>query len=90
MGTVGGVESVVFFLAVFPDGSLKANQGAGWTKVIGAAGTIPIGTWKLIKIESDESANTASVYIDGVLKGSCTMYAAPGKCHQSNRFCFRQ
>jgi hypothetical protein len=88
MGTVGGVESVVFFLAVFPDGSLKANQGAGWTKIIGAAGTIPIGTWKLIKIESDESANTASVYIDGVLKGSCTMYAAPASATNLTGFAF--
>lgn len=41
-----------------------------------------------MKIECDESANIASVYIDGVLKGTCSMYAAPANTTNLTGFAF--
>jgi hypothetical protein len=80
LGTVSGAENVVFYLAVFPDGSLKANEGAGFNKVIAAAGTFGISStspWKTIKIIADAAAHTASVEIDGTPTGiNCTTFPA--------------
>jgi hypothetical protein len=91
LGTVSGTENVVFYLAVLPDGSIKANQGAGFTIPVAPAGTIPISptsAWKTIRIDANESANTAAVYIDGVLSGNCTMFAAPASATNLTGFGF--
>lgn len=80
LGTVSGSENTIFYVAVMPDGSIKANQGGGFTVDIAPANTIERGSlsaWSLIKIEADESANIAKVYLDGILMGSCTMFPAP-------------
>jgi hypothetical protein len=94
MGTVSGAENVVFYLAVFPDGSIKANDhlgATGFDKLIAPAGTIPVGSsaaWKLIKIEANESADSAAVYVDGVYKATTTMFATPSTATNLTGFAF--
>jgi hypothetical protein len=91
LGTVTGVENVVFYAAVMSDGSIKANQGSGFTLSIAPANTIPVNStspWSLIKIEANESGNTASLYLDGVLKGNFTMFASPASATNLTGFGF--
>lgn len=59
----------VFRMAVFPDGVLKYYNGA-WHNIGAGTVSVPLDTWKAIKVVADASANTASVYVDGVLIGS--------------------
>lgn len=74
IGTVSGAENKVFWLAAFASTATTAvvkvnvNNG-GWVQ-IGTA-TLPIsGTvWKRIKIVTNVSANTATLFIDDVQQG---------------------
>lgn len=78
LGTVSGVEDIVFNLAILSDGSIKANIGSGLNKVIGGPGTVPVGiatSWKLIKVVANEFTNQATVYINGVLKGVAPIFS---------------
>jgi hypothetical protein len=77
IGTVAGVESTVFYIAVFGDGKIKANNGSGWTQVGTATFPINTGNWRRIKIAANESANIASIYVDTVLVGTTAMYSDP-------------
>jgi hypothetical protein len=59
----------VFRLAVFPNGVIKYYNGT-WNNVGSGPVSVPVDTWKAIKVVANASANTASVYVDGVLIGS--------------------
>lgn len=78
-GTVSGAEGIVFYVAIAgstsTQGVVKYNNGSGWTQIGTATLPISASVWKLVKIEADEAANTAALYIDNVLMGSFTMYA---------------
>jgi hypothetical protein len=87
-GTVSGAEAVVFYVAVFGDGKIKANNGSGWTQVGTATFPINTGTWKRITVAANESANTASVYVDGVLAGTTGMYSNPANTTNLTGFAF--
>jgi len=95
LGTVGGSENIVFFFAVFAENSgstttykLKSNNGTGWTQV--GTATIPVSgsVWKQIKVEANESANQAKLYVDGVLAGTVGMYANPASATNLTGFSF--
>ena len=58
----------VYHLAVFSDGSIRYYNGS-WV-VLAAAGTVPTDTWTDIKTVATISPATASVYVNGVLKGT--------------------
>lgn len=91
LGMASGSENTIFYLAVMPDGSIKANEGGGFTKVIAGANTIPRGTtsaWNLLKIEADESANLATVYLNGTPLNTCTMFQAPSAATTLTGFAF--
>jgi hypothetical protein len=91
LGMASGSENTIFYLAVMPDGSIKANEGGGFTKVIAAANTIPRGTtsaWNLLKIEADESANLATVYLNGTLLNTCAMNQTPSAATTLTGFAF--
>lgn len=91
LGMASGSEKTIFYLAVMPDGSIKANEGSGLTADIAPANTIERSTtsaWNLIKVEADESANLAKVYINGTLKGSCTMFQNPSDATTLTGFAF--
>lgn len=87
-GTVAGVENIVFYFAVFSDGKIKANNGSGW-KQIGTA-TLPVSStnWKLIRVEADEFANSATLYVDNKLMGTTVMYADPARTTNLTGFAF--
>lgn len=59
----------VFRMAVFPNGVIKYYNGT-WNNVGSGPVSVPLDTWKSIKVVANASANTASVYVDGVLIGS--------------------
>lgn len=81
-GTVSGVESPVFRVGVFAStaatGVVKYYNGSTWIQ-IGTA-TLPINSssWKLLKIEANESADSATFYIDNAPIGTFHMYVSPG------------
>ena len=67
--------STAFHLAIFPDGSVKYYNGASWLNTTGSgapagANTVPLNTWKLIKVVASATTDTATLYVDGVLEGT--------------------
>jgi hypothetical protein len=67
--------STAFHMAIFPDGSVKYYNGASWLNTTGSgapagAGTVPLDTWKLIKVVASATTDSATLYVDGVLKGT--------------------
>ncbi|WP_460681395.1 discoidin domain-containing protein [Mucilaginibacter boryungensis] len=61
--------SAVFHMAVFPNGVIKYYNGT-WNNVGSGPVSVPLDTWKSIKVVANASTNTASVYVDGTLIGS--------------------
>jgi hypothetical protein len=61
--------SNVFHLAVFPKGVIK-YYSSGWHIVGHDSVSVPLDTWKTIKVVANASTNKASVYVDGNLIGS--------------------
>jgi hypothetical protein len=94
LGMASGSESTVFYLALMPDGSLRANQGTGgFNHTVAGPGTIainPTSPWRLIKIVADESANIAYVYLDGSATpvGSFSMHTSPAGTTNLTGFAF--
>jgi len=67
--------STAFHLAIFSDGSVKYYNGTSWLSTTGSgapagAGTVPLNTWKLVKLVASATTDTATLYVDGVLKGT--------------------
>lgn len=92
LGTVSGSEAVVFFFAVFaetgPTYKIKANNGSGWVQVGTATMPVSGSVFKQIKVVANRSANTASLYVDGVLAGTTGMYSNPANTTNLTGFAF--
>jgi len=59
----------VYQMAVFSDGSIRYYNATTWVSVAGAS-TVPADSWTLIKAVATISPATASIYVNGVLKGT--------------------
>lgn len=88
LGTVSGVESIAFYIAVGGDGKITANNGSGWAQVGTALFPVNTGNWRRIRVEANESANIASIYMDGVLVGNTSMYSNPANTTNLTGFAF--
>jgi hypothetical protein len=67
-----------YHLGIFPDGSIKAYNGSAWNVVgTATAGTVPVGTstWTQIRVTAGLPPGNATLYVNGVSKGSASPWA---------------